>query len=85
MHSHLMAAPDTPKIKVVCPLLAGKLTGSVQGIFRLWEVFDERVLRGSEMDRSAGAIVTSRSGYIVSRILLFIHFWVSVYTSEQPV
>lgn len=80
-----MAAPDTPKIRAVCPLLAGKLTGSVQGIFGLWEVFDERVLRGSEIDLSAGGTVTLRSGYIVSRILLFIHFWVSVYTSQQPV
>lgn len=45
-----MAAPDTPTIRAVCPPLAGKLTGSVQGMFRLWEVFDERVLRGSEID-----------------------------------
>lgn len=33
----------------------------------------------------AGGGVTLSSGYIVSRILLFIHFWVSVYTSQQPV
>lgn len=28
---------------------------------------------------------TAGSGYIVSRIQLFIHFWVYVYTSQQPV
>lgn len=39
----------------------------------------------SEWTVPADGIETLRSGYIVSRILLFIHFWVSVYTSQQPV
>lgn len=34
---------------------------------------------------SADGLVTLSSGYIVSGILLFIHFWVSVYTRQQPV
>lgn len=39
----------------------------------------------SEFRMPADGTVTLRSGYIVSRIRLFIHFWVSVYTSQQPV
>lgn len=39
----------------------------------------------SEFTMPADGTVTLRSGYIVLRILLFVHFWVSVYTSRQPV
>lgn len=39
----------------------------------------------SEFTMPADGTVTLSSGYIVSRIVLFVHFWVSVYTSQQPV
>lgn len=39
----------------------------------------------SEFIKPTDGNVTLESDYIVSRILLFIHIWVYVYTSQQPV
>lgn len=65
---------------------------------RVWSVIDHGA-GGGVTGRAAVECATLRvhytiatdgtvmlgSGYIVSRIQLFIHFWVSVYTSQQPV
>ncbi len=67
----------------------------------LQELWRTRAERECDWSRSGGSLpqnvppsvftmqadgtVTLRSGYIVSGILLFVHFWVSVYTSRKPV
>lgn len=39
----------------------------------------------SQITMPTDGTVTFRSGYIVSGILLFVHFWGFVYTCQQPV